>query len=205
MGLLVCLPISTAPPPLYCLVYITVHLCAHQSLVLCLHFSCSSTLCFSKPPVTRMPLRSKKSRAAKHTRQKARAPIAISASPEVSEYLGSDSCSDDSETDTENDGKLGIQGRSGVEVSVKAIQQLFTVFLPPELRLEEEGRGKRQRISKRKAVYSGDSRMSISRRNNALKQAAKGSKTLDGWVVRKVRLLSVKEVKRSSFQLEASA
>ncbi len=139
-----------------------------------------------------MPLGSKRSRAAKHTRQNARVafakPAPHTASPEGSEYLGSD----DSVIDVESGDELDIREGSGVKSSVEAIQQLYSVFLPPQFRLEENGREKRQRTLNRKAVYSGDSRMTVWRKATALKRAAEGCKTLDAFVVRKVCLLGVK-------------
>jgi len=142
-----------------------------------------------------MPLRSKKSRAAKHTRRNAcaafAAPVPRTASPEGSEYVDSDNSVIDVESDDELDKRT--QGGNGVNSSVEAIQQLYLVFLPPHLRLEEKGQEKRQRTENRKAVYSGDSRMTIWRKKTALKRAAEGSGTLDSFVVIKVRLLSVKQ------------
>ena len=142
-----------------------------------------------------MPLRSKKSRAAKHTRRNAcvafAAPAPHTASPEGSEYV----YSDDSAIDVESDDELDkcTQGGNGVKSSVEVIQQLYLVFLPPHLRPEEKGQEKRQRTENRKAVYSGDSRMTIWQKRTALKHAAEGSRTLDSFVVIKVCLPSVKQ------------
>ena len=61
----------------------------------------------------------------------------------------------------ESDNELGIPGGNGVKSSVEDLQQLYSVFLPPHLCLEEKGQEKRQRMVNRKAVYSGDLRMTI--------------------------------------------
>jgi len=147
-----------------------------------------------------MPLGSKKSRAAKHTRRNARAAFATPAphiaSPEGSEYIGSDSGSGDSVIDVESGDEQAIQGGNPVESSVEAIQRLYSVFLPPHLRLEEKGREKRQKVTNRKLVYSGFSRTTMWRKETALRHAADGCKTLDAFVVRKVRLLSIKQWQR---------
>ena len=141
-----------------------------------------------------MPLQSKRSRAAKRAHQNARAALATPASPEGSdsEYLGSD----DSEIDVESGEESDIREGNGVKSSVEAIQQLYSVFLLSRFRLEEKGREKCQRTANRKAMYRGDSRMTAWRKNTALKRAAEGCKTLDAFVVRKVRLLGVKQYQR---------
>jgi len=141
-----------------------------------------------------MPLRSKKSRAAKHTCQNARAAFAApalrTASPEGSEYVDSD---DSVIVESNDELDKHMKGGNGVKSSVEAIQQLYSVFLPPHLRLEDKGREKCQRTENRKAVYSGDSWMTMWRKKTALKHAAEGSRTLDSFVVIKVCLLSVKQ------------
>jgi len=140
-----------------------------------------------------MPCRSKRARAAKKMHQNAHTafskPAPHTASPEDSEYLGSD----DSVIGLESDNELGIPGGNGVKSSVEDLQQLYLVFLPPHLCLEEKGQEKHQRMVNRKAVYSGDLRMTIWRKKKALKDAAEGCKTLDAFVVRKVRLMSIKQ------------
>ena len=147
-----------------------------------------------------MPLGSKRSRAAKHTRQSAHAAFATPAphvaSPEGSEYIGSESSSSGSVIDVGSGDEQAIQGVNPVQSSVEAIQRLYSVFLAPHLRLEENGREKRLKISKRKHVYSGVSRTTFWRKNTALRHAAEGCMTLDAFVVRKVRLLSLKQWRR---------
>jgi len=140
-----------------------------------------------------MPLKSKRSRAAKQTRNNALAAFAKPAphttSPEGSEYVDSE----DSVTDSETGDESEIQRGNKVGESVEALQHLDSTFLPPHLCPEEKGREKRRKIANRKAVYSGDSRTSIWRRESELKRAAEGCQTLDAFVVKKVRLLSVKQ------------
>ena len=142
-----------------------------------------------------MPLRSKKSRAAKHARRNACttfvAPAPRTPSPEGSEYVDSDDSVIDVESDDELDKRM--QGGNGVKLSVEVIQQLYSVFLPPHLHLEEKRQEKHQRTENRKAVYSGDLQMTIWRKKTALKCAAEGSRTLDSFMVIKVCLLSVKQ------------
>ena len=118
-------------------------------------------------------------------------PAPHTASPEGSEYV----YSDDSAIDMENNDELDkrTQGGNGVKSSVEAIQQLYSVFLPPHLRPEEKGQEKHQRTENRKAVYSGDSWMTIWQKRIALKHAAEGSRTLDSFMVIKVCLPSVKQ------------
>ena len=77
--------------------------------------------------------------------------------------------------------------------SVEDLQQLYLVFLPLHLCLEEKGQEKHQRMVNRKAVYSGDSQMTIWQKKKALKGAAEGCETLDAFVVRKVYLLGIKQ------------
>ena len=63
-------------------------------------------------------------------------PAPCTPSPEGSEYVDSD----DSVIDVESDNELDkhMQGGNGVKSSVEAIQQLYSVFLPPHLCLEEK-------------------------------------------------------------------
>ena len=137
-----------------------------------------------------MPLASKRSRAAKNARRNAHTVFATPAphtpSPDGSEYLGSNNSVIDPESGDESN-------TQAVKSSVEAIQQLYSVFLPPQLRLEVKGQGERGRKANRKAVYSGDSRMTMWRKRKDLKRAAEGCKTLDAFVVRKVCLQSAKQ------------
>ena len=136
-----------------------------------------------------MPLTSKRSKAAKHLHQNAPdgfvKPTPCMASPEGSEYVVSDNDSDDLGKDVESSAELEIQG-------VEALQCIYSMFLPPHLRLKEEKQEKHWNSNNRKPVYSGDSRMSHWRRGTALKHAAEGCMMLDAFVVKMVCFLSVK-------------
>lgn len=191
-----------------------------------------------------MPLRSKRSRAAKNTRQNAPAIFAKhahdTASPEGSEYIISSDGSNGSVMDVEssNDSDLQVenlhmaspegsehivsdsgsnclvidvessdvessddsdtQGKEAdleddVQSSVEALQRLYSVFLPPHLCLEEKGQEQRQKRVDRRSTYSGDSRTTCWRKDNALKRAAEGCMSLDMFIVKKVCHSSVKQ------------
>ena len=73
-----------------------------------------------------------------------------------------------------------------IEGSVEALQRLYSVFLPPHLRLEAKTRDKCGKISRRPLINTGESRTTAWRRNAAQMNAAKGCASLDGFVVRKV-------------------
>ena len=108
-----------------------------------------------------MPLRSKRSRAAKNTRQNACAAFAVPAphtsSPDGLEYVVSDNGSDGPVMDIESGNESDKRGRTGVRASVEALQRLYSTVLPSHLRLEEDGHKKPWKMDNRKAVYTGDS------------------------------------------------
>ncbi len=88
------------------------------------------------------------------------------ASPEGSEYVVSDNSSESSDDpksviDPESSNESDRQGGDEVVLSVKALQRLHSVFRPPHLRVGEtqKGQNKRRKTNNRKAVYSGDSKM----------------------------------------------
>jgi hypothetical protein len=87
----------------------------------------------------------------------------------------------DSSDDRESDDKVET-----VEASVEALQCLYSVFLPPHLRLEAKTQDKCRKLTSRPPVYTGGSRTTAWRRNVAQMNAAKGCASLDGFVVRKV-------------------
>lgn len=136
--------------------------------------------------------RSKRSKAAKRTRQNARAtfaaPASHTASPGGSEYVISDNGSDGSGMDLKSSDESDIQGGNSVKASMEALQRLYSTILPPHLRvrLEENEHTKRRKMDNRKAVYTGDSRTTVWRKNAALKRAADGCMTLDAFLVRTV-------------------
>jgi hypothetical protein len=139
-----------------------------------------------------MPLTSKRSNTAKHIRQNApngfAKPSPHMASPEGLEYLVSDNDSDDLGKDAESSDELEIQG-------VEALQCLYSMFLPPHLRLKEKKQEKHQNTKNRKPMYSGDSRMTIWQKGTSLKCAAEGYMMLDAFVVKRVCPLSVKQLR----------
>jgi hypothetical protein len=105
-----------------------------------------------------MPLTSKRLKAAKCICQNApngfAKPTPYTDSPEGLEYLVSDNNSDDLGKDAESSDEMEIQ-------RVKALQHLYSMFLPPHLCLKEEKQEKHQNTKNRKPVYSGDSQMMI--------------------------------------------
>ena len=109
-----------------------------------------------------MPLQSKRLRAAKWACQHAQAGFAAhAASPEGSVYLISGDGSNRSAMDLESvDGhsESDILGGNDVKTSVETLQCLYSTVLPPHLCLEENRHTKCQKMDKRKAVYTGDSR-----------------------------------------------
>jgi len=111
-----------------------------------------------------MPLGRKKLRAAKHRRQNALTAIAMpahTASLEGSVYLPSNNGSDDSLIDLESGNESNIQGGKDVKSSIEALQRLYSVSLPPHLRLKEKGQVTHRKNKNKKAVYSGDSQTTI--------------------------------------------
>jgi len=71
--------------------------------------------------------------------------------------------------------------------SVVALQHLYSDFLPPHLQLNQYTyQAKQQKINNRPAVYTKDSWTMQWRKDSALKKAAQGCATLDGFIQRKV-------------------
>ena len=136
-----------------------------------------------------MPVGNKRSRDAKTRRdeghKQGRASFANYAarlpSPNASDYRPS--TSDDSQQESELDDSSDGRERNEVGASVVSLQRLLSDFLPPHLRPNPE---KRRRINKRPAVYTKTSRTTLWRKSVALKEAAKGCATLDGFILRKV-------------------
>ena len=141
-----------------------------------------------------MPCKSKRSRTAQQQRQNMQARAfgalptrAPSPDSEGSDIYILDNKSDssaiyvDSSDDRESDDEVET-----VEASVEALQRLYSVFLPPHLRLEAKTRDKRRKLTSRPPVYTGGSRTTAWRRNAAQMNVAKGCASLDGFVVRKV-------------------
>lgn len=138
-----------------------------------------------------MPLRSKRSRAAKQVHQNAQAGFAARAAspePEGLEYSIWDNLEN-----VNGHNESDIQGGNEVKTSVETLQCLYSTVLPPHLRRKEGAHTKK--TNKRKSVYTGDSRTTRWRKSSALKRAAEGCMTLDVFVVRggkRVCLLSVR-------------
>jgi hypothetical protein len=139
-----------------------------------------------------MPRRSKRSRTAQQQRQSTHASafgtLPTSApGPEDSDVYVLDDKSDastiyiDSSDDRECEDEVET-----VEASVEALQRLYSVFLPPHLRLEAKTRDKRHKVTNRLPMYTRESRTTAWRRNTAQTNAVKGCASLDGFVVRKV-------------------
>ena len=139
-----------------------------------------------------MPCRSKHSRTAQqqHENMHAQAFEALpmhAPSPESSDIYVLDSESEastiyvDSSDDKESDNEVET-----VEASMEALQCLYSVFLPPHLRLEAKTRDKHGKITRRPPINTRESRMTAWRRNMAQVKAAEGCASLDGFVVRKV-------------------
>jgi hypothetical protein len=140
-----------------------------------------------------MPIRSKRSRAAKRARQNASAVFAAPAprtpSPQGSEYVPSD----DSVIDVKSGDKSNNQAVNAFKASVEALQRLYSADLPPALRLKEEEPREPQKPKKRKAVYTGESETTKWRRRTAQRHAAEGCQKLDAFFVKRVCLLSVEQ------------
>jgi hypothetical protein len=135
-----------------------------------------------------MPLKSRRSRVAKQKRRQGQTGFetrASAPSPDNSVYCLSDSNTGDAST-IATDSSNGRERNNQVAASVEGLQRLYSVFLPPHLQLNEDSRGKRQKTSKRSAVYTGGSRTTAWRRNVAQRKAAEGCRTLDSFVQRKV-------------------
>jgi len=154
-----------------------------------------------------MPRKGKRSQNAKKKREGARAAFGKGAarvtSPEGSDYHVSDDDFDDTVIYVDSsDDTSHTTSDEEVENSVEAVQRLYSVFVPPELRperLEEHTREKRLKATNRQPVYTGSSRTTLWRKNATLKEAAKGCATLDAFIVRKVCTYSSMR-KRSHFR-----
>lgn len=158
-------------------------LCAHRTR---LHFHS-----LTHHTVYTMPIKSRKSRAAKQRRYRGQSGFVKQAnapSPDSSVYCLSDDNTDASATAT--DTSSGRERNNQAAVSRDSLQRLYSVFLPPHLQLNEDSRVKRQKTSKRSAVYTKDSRTTAWRRNVAGRKAAEGCTTLDAFIQRKVRCRS---------------
>ena len=160
---------------------------------------CVAFSALSAPPAfwdnPSMPRRSKHSRTAqqqcKNTHAQAFGALPAHAptlpSPEGSDIYVLDSESEastiyvDSSDDKESDDEVET-----VEGSVEALQHLYSVFLPPHLRLEAKTRDKHGKISRRPPINTGESQTTAWRRNAAQRNVAKGCASLNGFVVRKV-------------------
>ncbi len=162
-----------------------------KSFTLVSHFSAPSA-----PPAfwdnPSMPCRSKRSRTAQqqceNTHAQAFGALPVHApSPEGSDIYVLDSESEastiyvNSSDDKESDNEVET-----VEASMEALQCLYSVFLPPHLRLEAKTRDKHGKITRRPPINTRESRMTAWRRNMAQVKAAEGCASLDGFVVRKV-------------------
>lgn len=158
-----------------------------------------------------MPLRSKKSRVAKQKRSHGRAAFRkCAASPppspggsEGSDYRAPDNSTDASSTEAGSSNESGTNDQAATPV--EGLQRLYSVFLPPHLRPKERIQEKRQKISNRRAVYTGDSRTTNWRKDTDLKNAAKGCKTLDGYVLKGVSSFNNHSGKSTLSQSEAAA
>jgi hypothetical protein len=130
-----------------------------------------------------MPVRGQRSRNAKEKRYQGHsgfAKRASASSPDASVYCLSDNKTDASTISSSDKGR-DDQAASPME----GLQRLYSVFLPPHLQLNEDHREKRQKVSKRSAMYTRDSRTTAWRRNVAQRKAAEGCATLDGFVVQR--------------------
>jgi hypothetical protein len=157
-----------------------------------------------------MPLRSRRSRATKHTHQKARIAFATSAphtaSTDGSEYVVSDNgsesvTSDGSAEDVESGNESDIQAGNGLKQSVEALQCFYSTFLPLHLCLRENEHKKPQKMNKRKAVYTRDSQTTAWRRITELKCAAQGCMPIDLYFAKRVRLFCLKQLEWQSLIL----
>src|SRR6266566_3040320 len=108
-----------------------------------------------------MPVRSWRSRNAKkrhqgHTGMTGFSMQACAPSPDRSVYCLLDNNADASTIGTDSSSDKGRDDRAAVPI--EGLQCLYSVFLPPHLQLNETHRDKRQKVSKRSAVYKKDSR-----------------------------------------------
>jgi hypothetical protein len=139
-----------------------------------------------------MSVKNRRSRAARKRRRQGHAGFSKQAStpsPDRSVYSLSDDNSDASIIGTDSSNNRGRDDQ--VTAPVECLQRLYSAFLPSHLQLNEDRRleekhQKRQKVSKRSAVYTRDSRTTAWRRDVAQKKAAEGCSTLDAFVQRKV-------------------
>ena len=138
-----------------------------------------------------MPQKGKQSQTAKTKHKGVHAAFGMDAaqitSLESSDYHVLD---DDSDVAVINvDSNDDSTSEEEVETSVDAVQRLYSVFLPPQSRLErleDNTREKRRKVTNRRPVYTGNSRTTLWRKNATHKDAAKGCMTLDTFFVKKV-------------------
>ena len=86
-------------------------------------------------------------------------------SPDGSVYCLSDSNTDTLTIDIDSSNRKGRDNQAAV--SMKGLQDLYLVFLPSHLQLNENSQEKHQKMSKRLAVYTKDSRTTAWQRNVA--------------------------------------
>ena len=134
-----------------------------------------------------MPAGSRKSRDAKEKRRRGRSGFAKQAhtpSPNTSVYHPSDSDADARTVEISSSNDTGTDEPAAADL--EGLQRLYAVFLPQRLRLNEGRREKHQRVSKRSAVYTRESRTTAWRKRVAQKKATEGCTMLDAFVLRKV-------------------
>ena len=114
--------------------------------------------------------------------------VARPLSPNTSDYCPSISDDHADESPSDVDSSDGRGGDNQARMSVVALQRLYSVFLPPHLRLNQDHdtRGKRRKIKNRPPIYTGDSRTTAWRKDVAQRKAAQGCGTLDGFIKRMV-------------------
>ena len=131
-----------------------------------------------------MPSLNKRSKLAKELRHQGRTGFAkcarVAPSPEGSVYCPSDGDTDagDSARDTEDTGE-----NEAMTLAVEGLQHLYAEILPKDL---QHNRVNHQIQPRRPAVYTRDSSTTAWRRKKAQEKAAKGCRTLDAFIQRKV-------------------
>jgi len=144
-----------------------------------------------------MPIGTRKSRDAKRKREEGSDQgrvafvkrVAVPPGPNSSDYCPSTSDnSDESASDVDSGDDRGRASEAGTSEPMVALQRLYSVFLPPHLRLNDENRDseKGRKTKNRRAVFTGESRTTLWRRNVAQRKRAEGCGTLDGFIQRKV-------------------
>lgn len=152
----------------------------------------------------RMPARNRKSRDAKKKREEGRTSFTKHAvrplSPNASDYIPSDDPADESPSDADSSAGRGEDDQ--LRTSVVALQRLYSVFLPPHLRINQDTGDnlKRRKIKNRPPIYTGDSRTTAWRKEVAQRKAEQGCGTLDGFIKRKVSKPTVPQSKASHCQ-----